>query len=152
MTTPIPDRINKVHFSIITDHDLIVKYRDSYVPTDVKTIEKCKQISEYKICKRNQPNVKLLDSKTCEASLYRRYADNNYNRSPYLLHKGTFIPINNGYIIIPLDKLTIDISCIDGIKCIDLIKPAKITGSNCKIYNNYDQLDLHEKITDKYFE
>ena len=96
--------------------------------------------------------MKLLDSKTCEASLCRRYADNNCNRSPYLLHKESFIPINNGYIIIPLDKLTIDISCIDSIKSRDLIKPAEITGSNCKIYNNYDQLDLREKITDKYVE
>ena len=149
---PIPEKVNGVHLSIVPDHDLIVKYRDSYVPTDLITIDKCKQISEYKICKRNQPNMKLLDSKTCEASLYRRYADNNCNRSPYLLHKETFIPINNGYIIIPLDKLTIDISCIDGIKSIDLIKPAKITGSNCKIYNNYDQLDLYQKMTDKYIE
>ena len=95
--------------------------------------------------------MKLLDDKTCEASLYRRYSDNDCNRSLYLLHKETYIPINC-YIIIPLDKLTIDISCIDGIKSIALIKPDKITGSNCKIYNNYDQLDLHQKSTDKYVE
>ena len=121
--TPIPEKVNGVHLSIVPDHDLIVNYRDSCVPTDLITIDECKQISECKICKRNQPNVKLLDSKTCGASLYRRYADDNCNRSPYLLHKETFIPINNGYIIIPLDKLTIDISCIDGSKSIDFIKP-----------------------------
>ena len=72
----------------------------------------------------------------CEASPYRRYSENNWNRSPYLLRKENFIPISNGSIIIPLDKLTIDISCIDGIKSIDYIRSTKITDTDCKIYNN----------------
>ena len=47
---PIPEKVNGVHRPIVPDHDLIVKYRDSYVPTDLITIDKCKRISEYKIC------------------------------------------------------------------------------------------------------
>ena len=40
MIIPIPDRVNKVHFSIIPDHDLIIKYRDSYVRTDLISANK----------------------------------------------------------------------------------------------------------------
>lgn len=41
---PIPGKVNKIHLSITSDHDLIIKYRDSYVPTDRYTIDKCKKI------------------------------------------------------------------------------------------------------------
>ena len=32
------------------------------VPTDLTLIQKCKQIVDYKIYERNQPNIKLIDS------------------------------------------------------------------------------------------
>ena len=54
---PIPHPVQNLYFSIIPDHDYVIKYRDSYVTTDLDTIEKCKTIVEYKICERNQPNV-----------------------------------------------------------------------------------------------
>ena len=54
---PIPHQINNIYVSIILDHDYAIKFRDSYVPTDKPTIINCKKISEYKVCKRNQPNI-----------------------------------------------------------------------------------------------
>ena len=48
---PIPNQIKNIYFSIITDHDYVIKFRDSYVPTDKPTLINCKQISEYKVCK-----------------------------------------------------------------------------------------------------
>ena len=90
----------------------------TYIPTNLTLLRKCKQIADYKICKRNQPNMKLIDFQTCESSILERYSDVKCNRSPYLLHRETFIPVINGYIIIPLEKLTLDISCKDSIRTI----------------------------------
>ena len=108
---PIPHKVNNIHLAIILDHELVIKYRNSYVPTDKESIDSCKQISSYEICKRNQPNIKLLDSDTCEATFLKRYAKVKCNFSPYLLHKETFIPISNGYIVIPVENFQIDVSC-----------------------------------------
>ena len=72
---PIPHLIKNVYFSIIPDYDYVIKYRNSYVPIDRETIEKCKTIAEYKICERMQPSIKLSNSETCEATLFKRYAE-----------------------------------------------------------------------------
>ena len=37
-----------VYFSIVPDHDCVIKYRDSYAPIDKETVSNCKEISEYK--------------------------------------------------------------------------------------------------------
>ena len=107
----IPHQVNDIFLSIIPDHDYVIKFRDSYIPTDKTSILECKQISEYKICKKNQPNIKLLDSETCEATLFKRYSKTKYNSSPYHLQKETFIPISNGYTVVPWSNLELDISC-----------------------------------------
>ena len=69
---PISYPVQNVYFSIIPDHDYVLKYRDSYVRTDKETVSNCNEISECKICSRNQPSIKLLDSKTCKATLFKR--------------------------------------------------------------------------------
>ena len=78
-----PHSVQNVYFSIIPDHDYVIKYRDSYEPTDKETVSNCKEISEYKICSRNQPSIKLLDSETCEATLFKRYVNNKCKKSPF---------------------------------------------------------------------
>ena len=72
-------------------------------------------------CPRQQKVINLYQ--TCESSILKRYLDVKCNRSPYLLHRETFIPVINGYIIIPLEKLTLDISCKDSIRTIELTNP-----------------------------
>ena len=144
---PIPHQINDIFLSIIQNHDYVIKFRDSYIPTDKTSILECnKQISEYKICKRNQPHIKLLDSETCEATLFKRYSKTKCNSSPYLLQKETFIPMSNGYIVIPWINLELDISCDKSIKQEIISKPSTINGQNCKLYNNYDTLYLKSHI------
>ena len=61
---PIPHPIQNLCLAVIPDHDYVIKFRDSYVITDKETINKCTSISEYKICERNQPNLRLTDSET----------------------------------------------------------------------------------------
>ena len=78
--------------------------------------------------------------------MLKRYSDVKCNRLPYLLHRETFIPVINGYIIIPLEKLTLDIFCKVFIRTIELTNPELPLGQNCKVYNNYDILDLNVEI------
>ena len=108
---PIPHPVQNVYFSIIPNHDYVIKYRDSYVPTDKETVSNCREISEYKICSRNQPSIKLLDSEICEATLFKRHVNNKCKMSPFVLHRETFIPITNGYIVIPLEELDLNLFC-----------------------------------------
>ena len=143
---PIPHPVQNLYCSINPNHDYVIKYRDSYVITDLDTIEKCKTIAEYKICERNQSSVKLLDSETCEASLFKRYPDNKCKPSPFSLHKETFISISDGYIVIPIKEIKLDINCENFIKQDVISKPSLLRGSNCKIYNDYDTLYLKETI------
>ena len=137
---------------IIPNYYYVLKYRDSYVPTDLALIQKCKQIADYKICKRNQPNIKLIDSQTCESSILKRYSDVKCNRLPYLLHRETFISVINRYIIIPLETLRLDISCKDSIRAIELTIPELLSGQYFEVYNNYDTLDLNVEIEQKFNE
>ena len=112
----IPYLFQNLYFSIVPDYDYTIRFRDPYVPTDRITLEKCKLISEYKICYRNQPNIKLLNSETCESSILRAYSKTKCRTSPFLLHKEAFIRITNGYIAIPLKQTSLDIQCGDVIK------------------------------------
>ena len=81
---PILHLMQNVYFSIIPDHDYIIKYRDSYVPID-------KEI----IWERIQPSIKILDSETCEATLFKRYTETKCKTWPFSLQKETFITIFN---------------------------------------------------------
>ena len=145
----IPHPVQNVYFSIIPDHDCVIKYRDSYIPTDKETVSNYKVISKYKICSRNQTRIKLLDSETCDATLFKRYVNNKCKKSPFLLHRETFIPITNGYIVIPLKGLNLDLACENNIKQERISESLLLLGNNCKLYNNYDLLYLGNTI--KYY-
>ena len=147
---PIPHKDNKIHLAIILDHELVIKYQNSYIPTDKESISLCKQISKYKICKRNQPDIKLLDSNTCKATFLKRYANVKCSLSLYLLHKETYIPISNGYIVIPVGKFQIEVSCENRIEQIPITSAIKVTGKKCKFYRGYDSLDLNTQTKENY--
>ena len=57
-----------------------------------------------------------------------------------MLHKETFI--SNGYIIVPVEPITLDINCETILKFETVLKPSLIQGNNCKIYNELDILYL----------
>ena len=92
---PIPHLYQKTYFSLISEHDYIIKYRGSYIPT-TKTDDSWKSISEYKICKRKQPNIMIRESNSCEATLLRKTTKAKCHTSPFLLQRETFLPIQNG--------------------------------------------------------
>ena len=96
--------------------------------------------------------MKLLGSETCEATLFKRYVNNTCKKSPFLLHRETFIPITNGYIVIPLKELDLDLACENNIKQERISEPSLLLGNNCKLYNNYDLLYLGNTIKYKTFE
>ena len=137
---PIPHPVQNVYFSIIPDYDYVIKYRDSYVPIDKETIVNCKNIAEYKICERIQPSIKLLDSETCEATLFKRYSETKCSTSPVLLHKETFISVTNGYIVVPVESTKLDMNRKTFIKQETVTKPSLLQGNDCKIYNELDIL------------
>ena len=141
---PIPHLIQNLYFSIIPDHDYVIKYRDSYVSIDKDAINKCTVIDEYKICERNQPNVRLTTSDTCEATIFKRYEETKCKSSPFVLHKETFVPTTNGYLVIPLRQTSLDISCENRITNEIIKQPTLLTGFNCKVYNDQDILYLKE--------
>ena len=143
---PIPHPLQNVYFSIIPDHDYVIKYKDSCVPIDNGTVSNCIQISEYKICFRNQPSIKLLDSENCEETSFKRYVDNKCKKSPFLLYRETFVPITNGYIVISLKGFDLDLACENNIKQETIFEPSLLLGSKCKLYNNYDLLYLGNTI------
>ena len=58
----------------------------------------------------------------------------------------------NGYITVLLEKLTLDISCKDSIRKIELTNPELLLGQNCKVYNNFDILDFNVEIEQKFNE
>ena len=89
-------------------------------------------------------NLALIISETCEASLFKRYAENKCKFSLFLLYKETFISIRGGYIVIPIKETKLDINCEHFIKQEVISKPSLMRGSNCKIYNDYDTLYLKE--------
>ena len=70
--------------------------------------------------------------------------------SLYLPHKETFIPISNGYIVIPVENFQIDVSCESRIKQIPITSAIKVTGKKCKLFNGYDSLDLNTQVKERY--
>lgn len=143
---PIPEEIHNIHMSLIPNHDYIIKYKDSYIPTDLQTIQHCKEIDKYKICRRNQPDIMLYDINTCESSILKHEENIRCNHSPFLLHTETFIPLQTGYIVIPTKKFNLDILCDTNLKTLEINVATIITGSNCKLYNNHDILELNSDI------
>ena len=103
-------------------------------------------ISEYQICERNQPNLRLADSETCEATIFKRYSENKCKTSPFALHKETFILVQNGYIIVSTSEVRLDISCDKGIEQQNIKQSSLLTGSNCKIYNGMDTMYLKSNL------
>ena len=41
----IPEKIHETFLAIIPDHEYIISYKDSFTPTDITFLEKCKEIS-----------------------------------------------------------------------------------------------------------
>lgn len=62
--------------------------------------------------------------------------------SPYLLHQETYIPVTNGYILLPLRQITIDINCDDGLETITIHHASLIQGSRCKVFLENTELYL----------
>ena len=92
--TPIPEKTASVFLSIVPEHGYVIHYRDSYAPTDKVTIDKCKTSSEYLICKRNQPNIKLSESKNCETSLLKQCTTPSCNFPPtFCIKKLSSLPV-----------------------------------------------------------
>ena len=147
---PIPHLVRDVYFSIIPDHDYIIKYRDFYVPIDKETIKDCKTVAEYQICERIQPSTKLLHSETCEVTIFKRHTETKCKTSPFSLHKERFIPIFNGHIVVPVKPTKLDINCESFIKHEIISKPSLLQGKKCKVYNEFYTLyfrDTHQSLT-----
>lgn len=141
---PLPERIFETFLAIIPDHEYLISYQDSFSPTDANLLRECKQIDDYKICERKQPLYKIKDTNTCDSSLLKRYADIKCNKSPYLLHKETYIFVENGYIIIPTGELEIDALCPNELKTIKINRATLITGAGCKLHSANIELKLPE--------
>lgn len=141
---PIPEKIHNTFLALIPEHEYLILYKDSYSPIDTNLLDKCKQINEYKICERRQPNYRLIDTDNCDSSLLKRYAEIKCNKSPYLLHKETFIYVQNGYILIPTYELEIDILCGHEINTIKIKQATLITGEGCKLHSHNMDLKLPE--------
>ena len=107
----------------------------------------CKSISEYKICKRKQPNIIIRDSNSCEATLLRKTTKAKCHNSSFSLQRETFIPIQYGYFIIPLQLMNLDIACEAFVKHEEILTPKKLEGEKCKVYNEYDILYLSSTMT-----
>ena len=69
-----------------------------------------------------------------------------------MLHTETFIPITNGYIVIPLKELGLELACENNIKQEQISEPSLLLGNNCKLYNSYDLLYLGNTIKYNTFE
>ena len=72
--------------------------------------------------------MNLLDSETCEATLFKRYAETKCEKSPFLLHEETFILVSNGYIIVPVEPMKLDINCETFLKYETVSKPSLLQG------------------------
>ena len=46
----------------------------TYVPVDKESIDKCKSIEGFRICKRQQPNFLTLQQTTCDASILDKHS------------------------------------------------------------------------------
>ena len=139
---PLPERIQETFLALVPDHEYIISYKDSFSPTDTVLLNKCKQLSEYKICERRQPNYRLTDTDSCDSSLLKRNIKTRCNQSPYLLHKDTYIYVHNGYIVIPTEAIEIGVLCLKNLTTIIITKTTLITGENCKIYSRNIELKL----------
>ena len=53
-----------------------------------------------------------------------------------------FIPVSNGYIIVPIERIRLDINCETFLKLETVLKPSLLQGNDCKIDNELDILYL----------
>lgn len=142
---PIPEKRGETYIGYAPDHEYLILYKDSYVPTDKEQLKECKKIAEYRICSRRQPNYKLSSTNNCDASLVKRYSKNMCTLSPYILHDETYIPTSNGFIFIPAKPMRIDIGCGSELVSKEITRPILLTGSRCKIYIGDNELFLHTR-------
>ena len=145
---PIPKKIQNTHIAIIPDHEYLFKFETGYVPTDSETLNTCKNLADYKICHRNQPDYRLIDTHNCDASIIRKNQhDVNCDSSPFKLHSESYIQTSRGYIILPTKKTVLDFLCKDAMTTVEIIENVLIQGSECKISISNVQLYL-EKTTE----
>ena len=71
---------------------------------------------------------------------------NKSKKSPFLFHREAFIPITNGYIVIPLKELDLDLACENNIKQEKISEPSLLLGNNSKLHINYESLYLGNTI------
>ena len=77
--------------------------------------------------------------------MLKRYSKNICKLSPYILHDETYIPTENGFILIPLKSIQLDLSCEDGIVTKEIIQVTLVTESRCKAYIGDNELFLPTK-------
>ena len=63
---PLPERIQETFLALVPDHEYIISYKDPFSPTDTVLLDNRKQLSEYKICERRQPNYRLTVTDSCD--------------------------------------------------------------------------------------
>jgi hypothetical protein len=137
---PIPERRGETYIGYVPDHEYLILYKDAYVPMDRELLHKCKSVAEYRICLRKQPNYRLSSTNTCDASLLKKYSKNLCKPSPFVLHDETYIPTENGFILIPANPIQIDFGCEDSLTTKEITRVSLITGSKCKIYIGDNEL------------
>ena len=70
----------------------------------------------------------IRESNSCEATLLRKTTKAKCHTSPFLLQRETFIPIQNGYLIIPSQPMNLDIACKTFVKQEEIVTPKKLEG------------------------
>lgn len=151
---PIPERIiNGQAMVFLPNHEYILQTKTEYVPIDKTDLEKCSNIEDYKICKRNQPNYLIYQTENCDADLIKM-SNRNCLKSPLLLSDETFMKTETGYICIFVKETVIDIVCENNNYNGKKLGTYLITGNRCKLYTNEIKLDLNKpmKNISRYFE
>ena len=78
----------------------------------------------------------IRESNQCEATLLRKTTKAKCHTSPFLLQRETFIPIQNGYLIIPLQPMNLDIACETFVKHEEIVTPKSWREKNVKFIMN----------------
>ena len=59
-----------------------------------------------------------------------------------LLHKESFVPTHNGYMILPMTEINLDVQYSSGTQNIKISTPQLISGNDCRIFTNKLALPL----------
>ena len=89
---------------------------------------------------------RIANTDNCDSSLLKQYVEAKCNHSPFLLHSESYIPVSNGYIIIPAKAASLDITCIDNLSTIQIETPSLIQAS-CKLMSINFELYLNSDKT-----